>query len=56
MMDIKYVDWVHRLDMMLATESLVWEDVAQFMPHHYYLLGKTPEIFMNDMKEMINDD
>ena len=55
-MDIKYVDWVHRLDMMLSSEFLVWEDIAQFMPHHYYLLGKTPEIFMNDMKEMINDD
>jgi hypothetical protein len=25
------------------------------MPHHYYLLGKSPEDFMFDMKEMIND-
>jgi hypothetical protein len=42
--------------MMLATESLVWEDIAQFMPHHYYILGKTPETFMFDIKEMIKDD
>lgn len=54
-MTIKWVDWEYRLDTLLVESKFSWESVASFMPHHYYLLGKSPEDFIFDIKDTIDE-